>query len=223
MVKNLLAAVLLIILLILSIIPENPLYQVNPALLSTSVIAIAIVVQFMGFEKGIGSSRQIAIIASLSALAAASRVALAGIAGLQPATFIIMLSGYVFGAQTGFLIGAVNALVSNFFLGQGPWTPWQMAAWGLCGMIGAALGRNRDSFLFMPFVIIYALSDYLFGWFMNIWHWIAFVYPLNIVTFLATYGAGLIFDTLHAAGNAVFALLFGPSFYTILRRYKKFI
>lgn len=223
MAKNLLTVLFLIILLVLSIIPENPLYQVNPALLSTLIVGVAIIVQFMGFEKGMGDSRQVAIIASLSALAAASRVVMAGIAGLQPATFIIMLSGYTFGAQTGFLIGAVNALVSNFFLGQGPWTPWQMAAWGLCGVIGAGLGRNRDSFALIPFVIVSALSGYLFGWIMNIWHWIAFVYPLSITTFLATYGASLIFDTLHAAGNAVFALLFGPSFYTILRRYKKFI
>jgi len=56
---------------------------------------------------------------------------------------------------------------------------------------------------------------------MNIWHWLGFVYPLNLKTFLATYAASFPFDTLHAVGNVAFALIFGKSFYLILMRFKK--
>ena len=44
-----------------------------------------------------------------------------------------------FGARAGFLTGAVSAFVSNFIFGQGPWTPWQMLAFGLAGFLAGLL------------------------------------------------------------------------------------
>jgi len=218
-----LVGVILTFIMIGSLIPNHPLYQLNSGLLTTLIITAAMVLFFGSFERRAVNSKHIAMIATLSSLAAISRVVLAGIAGVQPATFIIMISGYVFGVQTGFMIGALTALVSNFFLGQGPWTPWQMVAWGLCGVLGAWLGRNKSRFATLPFVILCGLSGYIFGAVLNVWHWIAFIYPLNITTFLATYAAAFVFDTLHAVGNLGFAALFGQSFYTYLQRYAKYL
>ena len=72
----------------------------------------------------------LALVATLAALAALGRIAFAPIPNVKPTTDIVLLAGYVLGGAPGFAVGAVAALASNLFFGQGPWTPWQMAAWG---------------------------------------------------------------------------------------------
>ena len=58
---------------------------------------------------------------------------------VKPTTDIVLISGYALGGGPGFAVGAIAGLASNFFFGQGPWTPWQMAAWGVTGVVGAGL------------------------------------------------------------------------------------
>lgn len=220
--KHLIAIIILIaFLLAVSIIPENPLYNINWALFSVIIIGLALSVFFWRFEKKKISSKEVALTAMLASFAAISRVPFAVIMSLQPTTFIVMISGYVFGAQTGFMVGALAALVSNFFLGQGPWTPWQMFCWGMCGVAAALLGTKSKGYKPIAFTILGGMSGYIFGWIMNIWHWVGFVYPLTMKTFLATYAASFPFDTIHAVGNIMFSILFGKSFYHILMRFKK--
>ncbi|MEN6327862.1 MAG: ECF transporter S component [Syntrophomonas sp.] len=211
----------MILLLAASLIPANPLYKINWALLSTIIVAGSILMFFGVFEKGNITVRGIALIATMSALAAMARIAFSPVASFKPTTFIIMITGYVFGAQTGFMVGVVTALTSNIFLGQGPWTPWQMLGWGLCGVLAALLGSRQNDYRPVPFIILAGACGYLYGWLLNIWHWVAFIYPLNIKTLLAVYTASFAFDTLHAFGNVVFTAIFGKPFYQILRRYRK--
>lgn len=201
------------------VIPDNPLYGINWALASVIIIGLAIMAFFWQFERNDVNVKGITMLATIASIAAIVRVPFAAIMGLQPTTFIVMITGYVFGAQAGFMVGAVAALVSNFFLGQGPWTPWQMFAWGICGVIGALIS-SRNKFHLISFTITAGLCGYLFGWIMNIWHWIGFVYPLNWTTFIATYAVSIPSDTLHAAGNIGFSIIFGKSFYSTLTRFR---
>ena len=83
----------------------------------------------------------LALVATLAALAALGRVAFAPLPNVKPTTDIVLLTGYALGGAPGFVVGAVAALASNVFFGQGPWTPWQMAGWGIAGLIGAGLAR----------------------------------------------------------------------------------
>ncbi|SHH11749.1 energy-coupling factor transport system substrate-specific component [Thermosyntropha lipolytica DSM 11003] len=175
---------------------------------------------FWRLEKKTFSSYQLALTAAIAALAATSRVAFAPFPNITPSTFITMITGYTWGIQAGFVVGALSGLISNFFLGQGPWTLWQMVAWGLCGALAGMAGKMSSGFNRPVFTLLCFAGGYLFGLLMNLWHWLAFVYPLNIKTFLSIYAAGFPFDTMHAAGNAVFAFLLGPPFYKILLRYK---
>ncbi|MGE5379523.1 MAG: ECF transporter S component [Methylocystaceae bacterium] len=163
-------------------------------------------------------ARIIALVATMAAMAAMTRVAFAPIAGFKPTTFIVMITGYVGGPAIGFAVGALNGFASNFFLGQGPWTPWQMACWGLCGILAGVMGRRNDDFKMWPFVILAGAAGILFGWVMNIWHWLAFIEPHSWKTFAATYLTSLPFDLLHAAGNIVFSLLLGKPFYLVINR-----
>ncbi|NLG32631.1 MAG: ECF transporter S component [Syntrophomonadaceae bacterium] len=214
---------IVVLLMAATIIPENPLYNLNWALLSTLIVLMGILTFFWHFEKKQVNSKTIALIATMSSLAAVSRIAFGAIASLQPATFIVMITGYVFGAQIGFMVGAIAALVSNFFLGQGPWTPWQMFCWGMCGVFASILSIKQEEFRLASFTALAGLCGFFYGWVINIWHWAAFMYPLNAKTFLAVYASSIVFDGIHAAGNIVFSVLFAGTFYQILRRFKKYI
>ncbi|MDS1029247.1 ECF transporter S component [Bacillota bacterium LX-D] len=189
-------------------------------LLSAVLLCLALMAFFCRFEGSSTSAKDVAVIATMASLAAIARVPFAIIPGFQPTTFMVMITGYVFGAQTGFLTGAIAALVSNLFLGQGPWTPWQMFCWGLTGVSAAVLAHGKEQMHLGAFTVLGGLWGYLFGWIMNIWHWVGFVYPLNLQTFIATYIASFAFDTLHAVANVIFALLLGKTFYQILLRFK---
>lgn len=209
------------LLLMLSIVPENVFYDMNWALFSLIVIGLYLIIFFRRFEKSPVSSKEVALIATMASLATVSRIPFSAVVSLQPVTFLVMISGYVFGSRTGFMVGALAALVSNFFLGQGPWTPWQMFCWGLAGATAALLGGRMKDFHLVSFLLLGVLWGFLFGWIMNFWHWAAFIYPLNWRTFLATYAASFPFDIIHALGNVIFTLVFGKSFCHILVRFRK--
>ncbi len=195
--------------------------ELNWALMSALIIGLALIMFFIRFESQRVNTKEIPLLATMAALGAITRVPFAAIMSVQPTTFIVMITGYVFGAQSGFMVGAVAALVSNIFLGQGPWTPWQMFSWGICGVLGAIIGKGHSKFNLIGFAVLSGVCGYFFGWIMNIWHWVGFVYPLTLRTFMATYIASIPFDTLHAIGNIIFAFTFGKSFYYILSRFKK--
>ncbi|HQA08312.1 MAG TPA: ECF transporter S component [Syntrophomonadaceae bacterium] len=162
----------------------------------------------------------ISVTATLAALASLGRILFAAVASVQPATFLVLLSGYVFGSRTGFIVGTMAGLISNFFLGHGPWTLWQMIAWGICGIIGGVLGQNKSQLVLMPFLVVSAGAGYFFGLFMNTWHWLNFVYPLNWQTLVSIWASSFIFDTMHAVGNVIFAIVFGRTFFDHLVRYR---
>src|SRR6266702_7808654 len=110
--------------------------------LSLLLVAVALIALGAAWlESGPDSAKEIALIATLGGAAAAGRVLFAAIPGVQPVTVIAVCAGAALGMRTGIAVGGTAALVSNFFLGQGVWTPWQMLAWGACGAVGAATSR----------------------------------------------------------------------------------
>lgn len=106
---------------------------------SVVMIVLSLVPFFLSFEGRRPDARELVVIAVLSALATASRAAFAAVPHFKPIIAIIMIAGISFGAQAGFLTGAISALASNIFFGQGPWTPWQMLAYGMAGFIAGLL------------------------------------------------------------------------------------
>ena len=156
--------------------------------------------------------------AILSGFSAVSRVPFAAIPSVQPCTYIIICTGYVFGPLAGFMVGAITALVSNMFLGQGPWTIFQMFAWGAVGATSSTLPKLKIKGV--GIVVFGAIWGYLFGWIMNVWYWMLYIYPHTFSTFLFTMVNSVWFDTLHALGNAVFLVFLGEKTVMILNRYK---
>ena len=103
------------------------------------MILSAFAVFFFCYEKKKPQAREIVTLAVMSAIAIASRAAFAVIPFFKPMMGIIMITGIAFGGGAGFLAGTVTGFVSNFIFGQGPWTPWQMLAYGLGGALAGWL------------------------------------------------------------------------------------
>jgi len=191
----------------------------NWGVLAAVLAALICLALFFEFEDAVTSSKEIALVAMLSTISAVLRVPFAAIPNIQPCTYIIICSGYVFGPIAGFAVGAMTALVSNFFLGQGPWTLYQMIAWGLAGLSAGYLRKLRLNTAVL--IVIGVVWGYLYGLITNLWYWTAFIYPLTLKTFLVTELNTVWFDSLHAAGNAVFLGVLGTKTIAILRRFKE--
>ncbi|MEA4853699.1 MAG: ECF transporter S component [Christensenella sp.] len=106
---------------------------------SLLIIAYLMIPFFLVFEKRKPQAREIVVLAVMCAIAVASRTAFIWLPHFKPMTAIIMITGIAFGAEAGFLAGAVSGFVSNFLFGQGPWTPWQMFAFGIAGFLAGLL------------------------------------------------------------------------------------
>jgi energy-coupling factor transport system substrate-specific component len=191
----------------------------NWGVLAAVLAALVCLALFFEFESAVTSSKEIALVAMLGTISAVLRVPFAAIPNVQPCTYIIICAGYVFGPIAGFAVGAMTALVSNFFLGQGPWTLYQMIAWGLAGLCTGYLTKLKLNTVVL--IIIGVVWGYLYGLITNLWYWTAFIYPLTFKTLLVTQLNTVWFDTLHAAGNAVFLGALGTRTIAILRRFKE--
>ncbi len=97
---------------------------------------------FMVFERRKPKAREIVLIAMMSALTVTLQLFCHITLPLQIGTAMIIISGISLGPEAGFLIGAVSRFVCNFYMGQGPWTPWQMFCWGILGFL-AGLAFNK--------------------------------------------------------------------------------
>ncbi|MEM3737316.1 MAG: ECF transporter S component [Candidatus Bathyarchaeia archaeon] len=189
------------------------------ALLVGALVTLALAVFISSFDESMQSSKGIALTSILGTLSAVSRVPFGALPSVQPSTYLIICSGYVFGPVAGFTVGALTPLISNFFLGHGPWTPYQMVAWGLAGASASLFRRFKPRrWWLMCFGVCWG---YIFGVIMNVWFWASFVYPLTLATFAASQGRSLLFDTLHAVGNAAFLGTLGLRTIRIFDRYKK--
>lgn len=133
-------------------------------LTSTLVIVVILIPFFLAFEDRKPQARELVLIAVLCALAVASRAAFAWLPHFKPLFGVIILSGIVCGAQGGFLVGAVSAFASNFLFGQGPWTPWQMLAYGICGLIAGGCFHRKTRLPKDPLgLAIFGFAVVLFG------------------------------------------------------------
>ncbi|MEE0867024.1 MAG: energy-coupling factor transporter ATPase [Clostridia bacterium] len=163
----------------------------------------------MVFESRKPQARELVIISVLCAIAVAGRTAFFMVPQFKPVVALVIIAGVCFGGETGFLVGAVTGFVSNFFFGQGPWTPWQMFAFGIIGFIAGILFRKG-------FLRKTKLSLCIFGAFATLVIYGGIMTPatvimsqdkLNLAMIKAAFISGIPFDLIHAASTA-FSLWF---------------
>ena len=117
---------------------DNERYMV----VSLALLVYTMVPFFMVFEKRKPKAREIVLIAMMAAITVCAQLFFHMVLPLQIGTALIIISGIALGPEAGFLIGATARFICNFYMGQGPWTPWQMFCWGLLGFL-AGLAFNR--------------------------------------------------------------------------------
>lgn len=186
-----------------------------------SIVALAGVVALLAglalYERGRSGSREIGLVAVLIAAASAGRVLFAAVPGAQPVTAIAIIAGVALGPRAGIAVGAGSALVSNAFLGQGPWTPWQMLLWGLAGLAGGllapALRRSRPALVAVGVAI-----SLVFGALMDVWQLAAFGPALTLTAFAAVHVRAIPFDLAHAIATAAILGLAGPALIALVDR-----
>jgi energy-coupling factor transport system substrate-specific component len=186
-----------------------------------TLLALVLGLGFAWYERTHPSSKVLAMVATLAALAALGRIAFAPLPNVKPTTDIVFLTGYVLGGAPGFAVGALAALSSNLVFGQGPWTPWQMVAWGVVGVIGAGWAPlTRGRLPRIPTAVLLVLCALFYGALTNLSTLTAAGGTPTLAQWGATEVAGLPFDIAHAVGNVAFFLAFGPAFVRVLQRYR---
>jgi prenyltransferase beta subunit len=189
-------------------------------LASFSLLFLALAIGFGWYERSRPPAKVIALVATLAALAALGRAAFAPIPNVKPTTDIVLLAGYALGAGPGFVVGAIGALASNLFFGQGPHTPWQMAGWGAVGVSGAllakAFGRELGR---LPLATACAVAGAAFGAWMDLHLWVVFT-DHQPGEYAAISARSLPFNIAHVVGNVAFCLLFGPALVRALLRFR---
>jgi len=193
---------------------------VSWALASLGVLLVALAAGFAWYERSRPPARVLALAASLAALAVVGRVAFAPIPNVKPTTDIVLLAGYALGGAPGFAVGAVTALVSNLFFGQGPWTAWQMAAWGGVGVAGGLLARVRREPGRLALAVACGAAGAAFGMVMDLYQW-TLAAEQTPAAYLAIAATSLPYNAAHVIGNVIFALLLGPPILRALTRYRR--
>lgn len=189
--------------------------------ISCLVLFAAIVPFFADFEHNRPRPRDMVPIAVMGTIAALGRALFAAIPSFNPTSAVVIITGISLGPQAGFLSGALAALASNMLLGQGPWTPWQMYAWGMTGFIGALLFKTG---LLKNTLWLYGYgftSGILFGWFMNLQYLIGYVRPIHIGTLISTFAASSAMDVSHGISTVLFLFFLKKTWCRKLDRLKR--
>lgn len=160
----------------------------------------------MIFEGRKPQARELIIIAVLCAIAVAGRAAFFMLPQFKPVVAVVIISGVAFGGETGFLVGAVTGFVSNMFMGQGPWTPWQMFAFGIIGFVTGVLFRKGLLRRNTASLCIFGglATFFIYGGIMNPATVLMFQENPTAEMFYLTYIQGIPFDLIHAAATVIF-------------------
>lgn len=176
------------------------------AFVSLALSVVACIPFFVSFEKGKNDARRIVIIAVMTALSVAGRFVFAPIPFFKPVTAIVIITAIYLGAEAGFITGAFSAVVSNFYFGQGPWTPFQMFAWGLIGFLAGLLAKRLlESKVLL--IIFGALSGVVFSFIMDVWTTLWADGTFNIARFIASITTATPFTVVYMVSNVIFLLL----------------
>ena len=187
------------------------------AWVSMCIAVLACIPFFLRFEKKRNNTARVVIIAVMVALSVVGRIVFTALPGFKPVTALIVLTAMYFGSEAGFLTGALTAVISNFYFGQGLWTPIQMFVWGfiglLAGVFASPLKRSRIALL-----IGALLSGVLFSLLMDVWTVLWADGTFRIARYLTAVTASGYFTLVYALSNAVFLLLLKPPIGAVLDR-----
>ena len=162
---------------------------------------------FLSFEKRKPMAREVVLIAVMTAFSVAGRFVFAVIPFFKPVTAIVIITAMYFGQYAGFITGAMSALISNIYFGQGAWTPFQMLCWGLIGFAAGVINRRGMLRNTVPLCVYGAFAGALYSVVMDVWTVLSVDGALTAERFVAALVAGLPVMLMYCASNVVFLLV----------------
>ncbi len=196
------------------------------------IVLLAMVPFGMVFEDRNPQARELLLIAVLAAIAVVGRTAFFMVPQFKPMTAIVIIAGVGLGPEAGFLTGAISGFVSNFFFGQGPWTPWQMFAYGIIGFIAGLLfsryntKKIRTKWGEKIYMVVLCTFGFLatfviYGLVMDFSSALTFTKDFSWPVLLAKIASGVIFNLIHAVSTVIFLLFLARPMQRKLDRIKK--
>ncbi|AHN21832.1 MULTISPECIES: ECF transporter S component [Lysinibacillus] len=174
---------------------------------SIVIMILACVPFFLSFERRKPQPREILVIAVMSAISVAGRALFVVTPGFKPVAAITAITGFSLGAEAGFLTGAISALVSNMFFGQGPWTPFQMFMWGMIGFIAGLLGKTRLMHKKIPLILFGIFAGIFFSFGMDVWGTISMYGVFSWKAYALALTSAVPFMIIYCISNVIFLLL----------------
>jgi energy-coupling factor transport system substrate-specific component len=187
-----------------------------------ALLGAVLVGGFAWYERSRPPARVVALVAALAALAVAGRLVLTPLPNVVATTDVALITGYALGAAPGFAVGALAAPVSNIWLGQGPWTAWEMAGWGMVGLGGALIASaSRRRLDRIGLAAVCGLAGLAYGALLDYSVMVTYGGEQSLDRYLALSARGIPFNVAHAAGNVAIALAAGPALVRMISRFAK--
>lgn len=182
-------------------------------LVSFGVALLAVVLFITGFERKLTGSRRMVLVSVMTALCIAGRF----IPFFKPVTALTIITAMYMGGESGFLVGAMAAVLSNFYFGQGPWTPFQMLAWGMIGLLAGWLHRplKRSRALLLVYGV---LSGLIYSLMMDVWTVLWYDGGFRWKLYLSALVTALPHTLLYSASNFIFLWFLAKPFGEKLER-----
>ncbi len=186
--------------------------------ISMIVVFLSCLPFYFRFENRKPLTREIVVLSIMVAMIIISRLIFAFIPGFKPFAAMIIICGMAFGQEAGFLCGSLSALISNIFFGQGPWTPFQMLAFGIIGYCSGILNKKHWIENKFALIIFGIASGIGYSLFMDIWTVLSLDQVFNVYRYLAVVISAIPFMIIYSFSNVIFLLLLTPIF---LKRFER--
>ena len=189
------------------------------AWVTVACVILALILFYASFDKKIVGTRRMVIIAVMTALSVIGRAVFSMIPAFKPITSIVIITAIWIGPESGFLVGSLTAVISNFQFGQGPWTPFQMFAWGMIGLIAGYLGdplrRSR-----VALAVYGAFAGIAYSMIMDVWTVLWYGEGFKWELYVAALATAVPYTIGYAVSNVIFLLVLGRPFGEKLQRVK---
>jgi len=187
--------------------------------ISVGILLIGSVPFIIQIERKNLRVRELVILAVMISLGVAASTAFFMVPQFKPVVAIVIISSIAFGSNSGFIVGAMTMLVSNFFFGQGPWTPWQMLAQGLIGYITGSIFEKRPGKLILS-IYGFLVTFIIYGGIVNLASVMMFTNSITLERIMASYVSAIWFDLIHALATFTFLFIISNEMLDQLNRAK---
>lgn len=203
--KNVLKYIIPLVLVPITIILGACIFsEKSYSFISMAVAVFSCLLFYFSYDKK-GKTRKLIVVSVMTAIAVIGRFIFAPIPSFKPVAAVVVLTAVYLGGSAGFLTGSFSALISNFYFGQGPWTPFQMFAWGIIGFLAGMFSSKLKNRFFLSLYGIFA--GVLYSIILELWNvlWYSNSFDLNLyMTFIIS---SLPHTVIYAVSNVVFLMI----------------